>query len=402
MTNDNVTQGAGGSEKLQQIASTDRRNSNTTINVTNKPFRVENESHSRLPRNPKNERMKRQYSDFLKHADGKAEQTIRQVDKAIQRYEVFTSQADFGSFNQQRARAFKEELAGQNLAKATILSTVTSLKRFFGWLAVQPGFKQKISLSDVEFLSLSDKDIRAAKAPADRAIPTLEQVLHVVETMPAYTAIEKRNRALVAFIALTGTRDGAAVTLRLKHFDPARNLVIQNPNEVKTKFSKRICAFLLPVEDRLKAIFLDWVQYLKTELLFGNDDPLFPKTKMAQDENDCFKTDGLSRDFWANATPVRDIFKAAFQATGLPYYSPHTFRHMIVSEMYRRRLSIVQFKAWSQSLGHEGAMTTLTSYGTLSLEEQGRLISDNTSVNDELLQQAAQLLHSLKKSGTSA
>ncbi len=51
--------------------------------------------------------------------------------------------------------------------------------------------------------------------------PTLEQVLHVVETMPADTAIEKRNRALVAFIAITGTRDGAAVTLRLKHFDPA-------------------------------------------------------------------------------------------------------------------------------------------------------------------------------------
>jgi integrase/recombinase XerD len=327
------------------------------------------------PRNTKNERLKRQYSDFLKHADGKAEQTIRQVEKAIQRYEAFTAQADFAMFNQQRARAFKEELAGQNLAKATILSTLTSLKRFFGWLAVQPGYKSKISSSDVEFLSLSDKDIRAAKAPADRAIPTLEQVLHVVQTMPADTAIEKRNRALVAFIALTGTRDGAAVTLRLKHFDPARNLVIQNPNEVKTKFSKQIGSFLLPVDDRLKATFLDWAHYLKTDLLFGNDDPLFPKTKMALDENDCFKAAGLSRQFWANATPVRDIFKAAFQAAGLPYYSPHTFRHMIVSEMYRRQLSIAEFKAWSQSLGHESALTTLTSYGTLSLQEQGRLIA---------------------------
>src|SRR5262249_22937430 len=95
---------------------------------------------------------------------------------------------------------------------------------------------------------------------------------------------------------------------------------------------------------------------------------------MVLDENDCFKTGGLSRDFWANATPVRDIFKADFLAAGLPYYSPHSFRHMIVSEMYRRQLSVAEFKAWSQNLGHEGAMTTLTSYGTLSLEEQGRLI----------------------------
>jgi hypothetical protein len=122
--------------------------------------------------------------------------------------------------------------------------------------------------------------------------------------MPAEAAIEKRNRALIAFIAITGTRDGAVVTLRLKHFDMARNLVIQNPNEVKTKFSKRICAFLLPVDDRLKAIFLEWVHCLKTDLLFGNNDPLFPKTAVAQDENDCFKAVGLSRDFWANATPV--------------------------------------------------------------------------------------------------
>lgn len=52
---------------------------------------------------------------------------------------------------------------------------------------------------------------------------------------------------------------------------------------------------------------------------------------------------------------------------------------MIVSEMYRRELNIGKFKAWSQSLGHEGAMTTLTSYGTLSLEEQGRLIADSSN-----------------------
>ena len=330
-----------------------------------------------IHRNPKNECLKRQYADFLKHADGKAEQTIRQIEKAIQRFEHYTAHADFASFNQQRARGFKEDLAGGDLAKATIFSTLTVLKRFFGWLAIQPGYKSRISMSEVEFLSLSERDIRAAKAPADRPIPTLEQVMYVIKGMPSETAIERRNRALMALIAITGTRDGAAVTLRLKHFDPARNLVIQNPNEVKTKFSKRICAFLLPVDDRLKTIFLDWVQYLRIELLFGNDDPLFPKTAITLDENDCFKANGISREFWANATPVRDIFKAAFTASGLPSYSPHTFRHMIVSEMYRRELSVAEFKAWSQNLGHESAMTSLNSYGKLSLHEQEKLIIES-------------------------
>lgn len=351
-----------------------------------------------MPRNYKNERIKRQYSDFLKHANGKAEQTIRQIEKAVQRYELFTCHADFASFNQQRARGFKEALAEKNLAKATILSTLTSLKRFFGWLAIQPGYKSKISLSEVEFLSLSEKDIRAAKSPADRAIPTLEQVLYVVESMPADTAIEERNRALIAFIAITGIRDGAAVTLRLKHFDPVRNLIIQNPNEVKTKFSKRICTFLLPVNDRLTSIFLDWVRHLKIDLLFGSDDPLFPKTAMALDENDCFEAKGLSRDFWANATPVRDIFKTAFQVAGLPYYSPHTFRHMLVQIAYHRRLPAQNLKAWSQNLGHESLLTTLTSYGTIALEEQGRLISEgNLEDNDsEIMRDAVEIARMLR------
>jgi integrase/recombinase XerD len=355
-----------------------------------------------IPRNPKNEHIKRLYATYLKHADGKAEPTIRQIEKSIQRYEAFTSFADFGTFNQPKAIDFKDDLATQKLAKATILSTVTDLKRFFGWLALQSGFKQKIKLTDIEFLSLSDKDVRAAKAPADRAIPTLEQVLRVVETMPAETAIQKRNRALLAFIALTGTRDGAAITLRLKHFDPVRNLIIQNPNEVATKFSKRINAFILPICDSLKEIFLDWVHYLKTELLFGNDDPLFPKTQMAQDENDCFKAVGLSRDFWANATPIQKIFKAAFLSANLPYYSPHTFRHMIVSEMYRRKLNIGKFKAWSQSLGHQGAMTTLTSYGTLSLEEQGRLIADSSHEQQDQPLTKADLADVLRNIGLGA
>ena len=47
---------------------------------------------------------------------------------------------------------------------------------------------------------------------------------------------------------------------------------------------------------------------------------------------------------------------------------------MQVGEMYRRDLPVAVCKAWSQNLGHEGAMTTLTSYGRLSLEEQGRLV----------------------------
>ena len=93
-----------------------------------------------IPRNPKNERIKNQYTEYLKHADGKSDLTIRQIEKAMLRYETFTKFGDFTKFDQKRAMEFKAHLSKANLAKATILSTITALKRFFGWLAGQSGY----------------------------------------------------------------------------------------------------------------------------------------------------------------------------------------------------------------------------------------------------------------------
>ena len=70
----------------------------------------------------------------------------------------------------------------------------------------------------------------------------------VVANMPHDTPVEKRDRALVAFTAITGIRDRALVTLNLKRFDTDRKLVLQNPTEVSTKAGKRIDTFLFPAQ----------------------------------------------------------------------------------------------------------------------------------------------------------
>lgn len=331
-------------------------------------------------RNAENLRIKHRYFEYLEHAESKSGATVRQFERAILRYEENTGFEGFKCFDQKKAMRFKEALSRADLAPATILSTLTCLKRFFGWLALQPGYKRQIKFSEIEFLNLPEKDIRAASAPADKGYPSLQMVKQVISLMPSSTAIEKRDRALVAFIAVTGIRDGALVTLKLKHFDRRRSLVLQNPKEVQTKFGKRIDTFLFPLDDELERIFLDWVDYLSNDLLFADNDPLFPKTALGQDHNKCFSVVGLGREHWANASPVRTIFKAAFERADLEAFGPHRFRDMIVSEMYRRDLSIAEFKAWSQNLGHEGAMTTLTSYGKLSLEEQGKLVRTGSGI----------------------
>lgn len=332
-----------------------------------------------IKKNPKNERVKRQYFHHQRQALGRSEPTIRQIARSLTRFENFTGMRGFKTFDQHQAVAFKEELRLSGLAPATILTALNDIKLFLAWLALQPGFKRAIKVSDIEYLSLPEKQVRAATAPADKDFPSLQMVESVVAAMPNETAIDKRDRALVAFTTITGIRDGALVTLKLKHFDRARKLVLQNPNEVATKFSKRIDTFLFPLNDSFETIFLDWIGYLRDEELFGDHDPLFPKTMLAHDDDQCFKAAGLSREHWANASPVRAIFKNAFRNAGLKEFTPHRFRNMIVSEMYRRELSVPVFKAWSQNLGHEGAMTTLTSYGKIGLEEQGRLVRSHAN-----------------------
>lgn len=325
-------------------------------------------------KNPKNEQVKHLYFEYMRHAQGKSEATIRQSVTAIGRFERFTRNADFKRFDQKQAIAFKDHMAKQTIAAATVLSTIKQVKRFLSWLALQAGYKSRVRLNDVEYLNLSDKDVRAASSARIVSYPTVAMVEAAIAAMPDVTDIEKRNRALVAFGALTAARVGAVISLKRKHFDTRRMLVMQEPREVNTKASKRIDTFLMPVSEAIEGVFMDWVAHYDTALRFGPEDPLFPNTKMGHDNERQFRAIGLRRDHWASAGPLREVYKAAFTAAGLPSYNPHSFRNMLVAEMYRRGLSIEAFKAGSQNLGHEHVLTTLTSYGKLPLEEQGRLI----------------------------
>jgi integrase len=69
-------------------------------------------------------------------------------------------------------------------------------------------------------------------------VPTLEQIEHVIRTMPGGTEIERRDRALVAFTIMTGARDGAIASLKLKHLDIDQGRLDWDARQVNTKFSK--------------------------------------------------------------------------------------------------------------------------------------------------------------------
>jgi len=331
--------------------------------------------------NPNNERVKHRYFAYLKEADRYSEASVDAAAKAIARFEESTGRREFRAFHIEQAIAFKRRLAEQRsqkgdkkLSKATLHSTLAHLKRFFHWLAGQPGYRRRLSYSDSNYFNLSEKEVRVATARREKAFPTIEQVKHVITTMLTGSEAERRNRALVAFALLTGARDSAIASMKLKHVDLTNCSVHQDAREVKTKFSKTFTTVFFPVGDDIREILEAWVAYLRQDKLWGNDDPLFPATHVGVGEDHQFGIVGLKREHWRSTGPIRAIFRDAFTVAGLPYFNPHSLRDTLVQLGERLCQTPEAFKSWSQNLGHEGVLTTFYSYGSVSRSRQRDII----------------------------
>lgn len=330
--------------------------------------------------NANNERIKRKYLTFLKQAKGHNESSIDSVVKAIARFESYNKHKDFKAFHFEQAINFKKHLAaqvhhktGEKLSLATLNGTARHLKAFIQWLSQETGYKSRVKYSDAEYFNLSEKETRTAKAKRQKPVASVEQIKHVLTVMPNGTAIEKRDRALIAFTLLTGARDSAIASLKLKHIDFNADTLFQDAREVNTKFSKTFITCFFPVGDEVRDIVFQWVKYLRTELLVGNDAPLFPKTKISQGSDNNFQVAGLAGEHWSSAAAIRKIFKCAFSLAGLPNFNPHSFRNTLAMLGESLCHSAEEFKAWSQNLGHEGVLTTFYSYGEVQNNRQGEI-----------------------------
>ncbi|MDP1766067.1 MAG: site-specific integrase, partial [Methylotenera sp.] len=103
-----------------------------------------------IKHNAGNERIKRKYFVYLKESKRHSEPTVDASAKALNRFDVYTKHREYKKFHFEQAIAFKKHLAeqkgqqsGEKLSKATLYATLTQLKRFFQWLAWQPGYKSR-------------------------------------------------------------------------------------------------------------------------------------------------------------------------------------------------------------------------------------------------------------------
>ena len=150
--------------------------------------------------------------------------------------------------------------------------------------------------------------------------------------------------------------------------------VHQDARDVKTKFGKTFSTYFFPVGKEALQVLEEWVSFLREEQLWGNDDPLFPSTRVELGADRQFEVAGLDRTHWSSASPIRGIFREAFQRVGLPYFNPHSFRNTLVRLGQDLCKSPEAFKARSQNLGHEKVLTTFISYGSVACQRQGEIL----------------------------
>jgi integrase len=264
--------------------------------------------------------------------------------------------------------------SGQALSYVYVRKIIRSSYNFLRWLRTH---KRGFGSLDHAWLDTL-KPPRMTIEPKEHEIVTIEEIKAIAKA-PVQTMREKRIRAAVVLWFLSGIRIGAFVTLPIKALDLENRSIRQWPKlGVRTKNKKHATTYLLNIPELLEVV-KDWDDFVRSQLT--NDHPWFanisPETGKLDQDNSFI---GENRHHGA-----RKDLKEWLEKVGLPYHSPHKFRHGFAVYSLKHAKDISQLKAISQNMMHANISITDGIYGGLSdsdVKDQISSLTDN-SLPDE-------------------
>ncbi|MDD3014647.1 MAG: tyrosine-type recombinase/integrase [Candidatus Gastranaerophilales bacterium] len=346
-----------------------------------------------------NEIIKKKYYDRLRIK--KQPKTINQIAKAVEKFEEFTGYKNLKLFNFKMAEKYIKHLRDEGLSLNTINSYLRHLRGFFEWLSMQSGYKSRINLSDVELLSLSNNELNSINKRIVLDYPTFEQAKAIFNSISPINEVDKRDKALIALAVLTGMRAESLMSVSIGAVNLNKMEVLQK----NAKFGKEILTKIFNFDDEMQAYFIEWYKYLKEVKLYSNTDPLFPKTKARQtEENLSFVYDEVEPAFWQSHSSISNAIKNRAIQANLPAFSPHKYRHLSIYLALQKCKNGLEIKAISQHFGHEDVRTALETYSNLSSvqlsETLGKINNNSNSVDENKLNLAIQLIDSMQNSSS--
>lgn len=317
------------------------------------------------------------YQGELKHGCGYSQKTMDAVLRHIWQFDQHLGSIDFRKVTRKMIEAFKDHLIehspnsdGNTLSASTIVHTFGNLKAFFTWLAEQEGYKRAITPRLYNHFAPPRDLVEIAGAAAPKFVPTADQLKLIISTMPTDLPAQRRDRAMLAALFLFGIRDGALISLRLKHIDVDRKQVFQDAREVRTKFSKTSVVDWFPMGEDIEAIVTDWIAELRM-MGAGDDAPFCPTTPFKP----WLGASSIELHFLTTAAPVRQVLKKAANAAGVPYFKPHAVRSTVAVMCNEWTSSFKERKAFSQNFGHEKIDTTDKYYGVVDEDSKREIFA---------------------------
>jgi integrase len=259
----------------------------------------------------------------------------------------------------------------ERLSSSHIKKTLTTARRLFTWIVDNNSGYRSIKISWIKTL----KPKRLENPPKQKEAVTLEEVLKIAAA-PADNLTEKRIRAAAVFLFLSGMRIGAFVSLPIKAVDIKNRVIKQFPNlGVKTKNKKYGITYLLDIPELLSVVS-DWDKLVRS-LLPENGFWFAPFSPDTWDiDSNCIEI-GKHRD-----TLARKNLRLWLNKVGLPYHSPHKFRHGHIHYGIEHSKTIADFKAVSMNVLHSSMDITDEIYSKLCDKEIKKRIDSISNNNN--------------------
>jgi len=239
-----------------------------------------------------------------------------------------------------------------------IRKTLEAGRKFFTWVLDNYPEYRTIKRNWIQTL----KSRRIEELPKQNKIPSFDDVVRIASA-PAETLVERRIRASIVFWFLSGIRVGAFVSLPIKGVDLDKRTVMQFPSMgVRTKNKKYATTTLYDIPELLEVV-RDWDKEIRS-VLPSNSFWFAPLSPDTQELDPKRKEIGEHREAIA-----RKNLQAYLSKIGMPYNSPHKFRHAHIHYGLERSKTMADYKAVSMNVMHASMDTTDEVYSRLDNEE---------------------------------
>jgi len=243
------------------------------------------------------------------------------------------------------------------LAPATLRKSVQVARAFLGWAkSAQPREFRDVPQAWIDGLRAP----RVSPSPGEHRFVGIEEVFRIAALeVPEDDLATRRDRAAACLLFLSGIRASALGSLPIRAVDVPKRVIHQWPSlGVRTKNAKSATTYLLDVPELL-AVAETWDAFIR---------PRLPETAMWYtptisnwgDQRLSAGPPGSNRNV-ALAKRLRLLFAAA----GIPYQSPHKFRHGHAVFALQHARTMADYKAVSMNLMHADISITDGIYAPL-------------------------------------